>query len=354
LLFLSVMKLTVEQLAQRIDAKLTGKGSAFITGVGPIEAAGEDEVTFITSDKHKAALAKSRAAAVIVAESMDTQAYSMPQLIAKDANAALIEALKLFAPKLKATSKGISSTAVVAKTAKIAKSVSIGENVVIEDGVEISQNSVISAGCKIGQNSKIGNNTKLGCNVVVYHNCLIGKNVIIQANSTIGSVGFGYSLIEGSHRLIPHIGGVIIEDCVEIGANCCVDRAKFGNTVIGAGTKVDNLVQIAHNVVIGKCCLIVSQVGIAGSCKIGDDVVLAGQVGLADNVEIGDGVIIAAQSGLSHNVEAGKTVFGSPAIDIVEAIKVITLTRRLPKMVKQLKQLSKRLEKLEAAKNDKK
>ena len=348
------MKLTVEQLARQIDAKLIGKGSAVITGVGPIEAAREDEVTFITSDKYKSALAKSRAAAVIVAEPMDTKTASMPQLVTKNVNSALIEVLKLFAPKLKPPSEGISSTAVVAKTAKIAKSVSIGENVVIEDGVEISQNSVISAGCKIGQNCKIGSNTQLDCNVVVYRNCLIGNNVIIQANSTIGSVGFGYCLIEGSHKLIPHIGGVIIEDFVEIGANCCIDRAKFGNTIIGTGTKVDNLVQIAHNVVIGKCCLIVSQVGIAGSCKIGDNVVLAGQAGLGDNVQIGDGVMIAGQAGVTNNVESGKTLFGSPAVNIVEALKVIALTKRLPKMVKQLKQLSERLEKLEAAKDDKK
>jgi UDP-3-O-[3-hydroxymyristoyl] glucosamine N-acyltransferase len=184
--------------------------------------------------------------------------------------------------------------------------------------------------------------------------CRLGNNVVIQANSTIGSTGFGYSFIGGAHRLIPHNGGVVIEDFVEIGANCCVDRAKFGNTIIGAGTKIDNLVQIAHNVVIGKCCLIAGQVGISGSCKIGDGVVLAGQVGLVDNIEIGDGVMVGARSAIINNVAAGKKMFGYPATEKTEALRVVGLTRHLPKMAELLKQLRKRIERLEAAKDDKK
>jgi UDP-3-O-[3-hydroxymyristoyl] glucosamine N-acyltransferase len=226
--------------------------------------------------------------------------------------------------------------------------------VVISDGAEVGENSIIAAGCKIGENSKIGKNCRFDGNVVVYHNCTIGNNVIIQANSTIGSTGFGYSFIDGSHRLIPHNGGVVIEDFVEIGANCCVDRAKFGNTVIGAGTKIDNLVQIAHNVTIGKCCLIAAQVGISGSCKIGDGVVLAGQVGLVDNIEIGDGTMIGAQAGVMSGTAAGARIVGSPAMDIRAAMKVFGLMKRLPEMAESLKQLHKRIEGLEAAKDDKK
>ncbi len=177
--------------------------------------------------------------------------------------------------------------------------------------------------------------------------------MVIQANSTIGSTGFGYSFIGGSHKLIPHNGGVAIEDFVEIGANCCIDRAKFGNTIIGAGTKIDNLVQIAHNVVIGKCCLIAAQAGISGSCKLGDGVVLGGQVGLADNIEIGDGTMIGAQSGVHDSIAAGQQFAGSPAIERREAFRILCLTRRLPKMAEQLKQLSKRMERLEAAEDDK-
>jgi len=380
------MRLTVAQLAERIGAELVGDPAECrrqISAVGTVESAGKNEVTFVTDPKrnyvrlepgslseqtdgpsskesengartltdarHIAGLEQSRAGAVIVARRIE--GLAKPQLIVKDVNAALIEALNVFRPELKASPEGIDPTAKVAANAKIAKGVAVGAGVVIDDRVEIGENSIIGSGCKIGENSKVGRNCRLDSNVVVYHNCTIGNNVVVQANSTIGSTGFGYSFINGAHRLIPHNGGVSIEDFVEIGANCCIDRAKFGNTIIGAGTKIDNLVQIAHNVVIGKGCLIVSLVGISGSCKLGDGVVLAGQVGLTDNIEIGDGVIVGAQSGVSHSIAAGQRVFGSPALDRKEAFQIIGLTRRLPKLVKQLKQLSKRIERLEKAKD---
>jgi len=349
------MELTVEQLANRLGAELTGNANDIgrrITAVSAVEAAGKSEVTFITNDKHKASLGQSNAGAVIV--SAHIEGLDKPQLIVRNVEAALIEALRIFAPDLKAAAEGIDPTAKVADSAKIAKDASVGANVVIEDGVEIGQNSIIGSGCFIGENSKLGEHSRLDSNVVIYHNCSIGNNVIVQANSTIGSTGFGYSFIDGAHRLIPHNGGVIIEDYVEIGANCCVDRAKFGNTVIGAGTKIDNLVQVAHNVVIGKCCLIVGQAGIAGSCKLGDGVVLGGQVGLADNIEIGDGTMVAAQAGVMNNVPAGQKLAWSPAIKRDDALRTIGLVLRLPKMAQQLKQLSKRIEKLEAAEDDKK
>ena len=345
------MRLTVAQLAERIGAELVGDGSRQVGAVGPVEGAGETDVTFIADDKYIPKLGKSRAGAVIVAKRIEGLAKS--QLVAKNVNAALIEALKVFAPKLKAAAEGIDPTAKVGQGVKIAKGVAVGPGAVIDDGVEIGPNSVIGSGCKIGENSKLGKNCRLDSNVVIYHNCRIGNNVVIQANSTIGSTGFGYTFIDGGHRLIPHNGGVVIEDFVEIGANCCVDRAKFGNTIIGAGTKIDNLVQVAHNVVIGKCCLIVGQVGIAGNCKLGDGVVLAGQVGVSDNIEIGDGTMVGAQSGVVQPIAAGQQVFGTPAIDRREALRVIGITKRLPKLAEQLRQLSKRIEKLEAAKDDK-
>ncbi|OHB58451.1 MAG: hypothetical protein A2173_08970, partial [Planctomycetes bacterium RBG_13_44_8b] len=304
------MNLTVEQLAEHLNARLIGppgvsdRPDKQINSVAAVEAACESNVTFITNAKHIASLKKSAAAAVIVDKHLEGMA--IPQLLVKNVGAALITALNIFASKLKPVAQGIDPTAKIGQNVRIADGVAVGASVVIDDGVEIGQNSVISSGCKIGENSKIGQNCRLDSNVVVYHNCRLGNNVIIQANSTIGSVGFGYLFIDGAHRLIPHNGGVVIEDFVEIGANCCVDRAKFGNTVIGAGTKIDNLVQIAHNVVIGKCCLIVAQVGISGSCKLGDGVVLGGQAGLVDNIEIGNGSMIAAQSGVINNVEAGQ------------------------------------------------
>ncbi|MGA1979964.1 MAG: UDP-3-O-(3-hydroxymyristoyl)glucosamine N-acyltransferase [Sedimentisphaerales bacterium] len=346
------MKMTVAQLAERIGAELVGNGCGQISAVGAVETADENDVTFITNNRHIPRLKKSRMGAVIVGRRIE--GLAKPQLIVKNVDAALIEMLNVFAPKLKAAAEGIDPTVKVGQNVKIAKGVSVGAGVVIDDGAAIGENSVIASGCKIGENSKLGKNCRLDSNVVVYHNCVIGNNVIIQANSTIGSTGFGYSFIDGSHKLIPHNGGVVIEDFVEIGANCCVDRAKFGNTVIGAGTKIDNLVQIAHNVVIGKCCLIAGQVGISGSCKIGDGVVLAGQVGLVDNIEIGEGTMIGAQAGVMSGTAAGARLLGSPAIDIRDAMKVFGLMKRLPELAESLKQLRKRIEKLEAAKDDKK
>lgn len=345
------MELTVGQLAQQIGAELVGDGSGRISAVGAVGSAGENTITFVKDGRHVAGLEKSRAGAVIVGKCIEK--LSKPQLIVENVEAALIEALTIFAPRLKPVTEGVDPTAKVANSAMIAQGVAIGPGVVIDDMVEIGENSVISSGSKIGENSKLGRECRLDSNVVVYHNCKIGDNVVIQANTTIGSVGFGYSFIDGAHRLIPHNGGVVIEDFVEIGANCCVDRAKFGNTVIGAGTKVDNLVQIAHNVVIGKCCLIAGQVGIAGSCKLGDGVVLGGQVGITDNVEIGDGAMVAAQSGVTHSVTAGEQLFGSPATTKRDALKTVTLMRRLPKMAERLQGLCERIERLEAAKDDK-
>ena len=348
------MDLTVTQLAKRLGAELVSGPDGIdrrISAVGAVEAACESEVTFIIDDRHLAELKNSRAGAVIVGKRLKD--LSKPQLIVKNVDAALIEALKVFAPKLKAPQEGIDPTAKIGQRVKIAKGVAISAGVVIDEGVQIGLNSVIGSGCKIGQDSKIGKNCRLDSNVVVYHNCCLGNNVIIQANSTVGSIGFGYSLIDGAHKLIPHNGGVVIEDFVEIGANCCIDRAKFGNTIIGAGTKIDNLVQIAHNVVVGKCCLIAGQVGISGSCKLGNGVVLGGQAGLADNIEIGDGAMIGARSAVLNNVPAGQKVVGAPAVERREALRIVGLTMRLPKLAEQLKELTERIEKLEAAENHK-
>lgn len=344
------MQLSVSQIAERIGAKLLGDGAGGIDAVSTAEAAGGSNITFAKDGKHAKSAADSDAGAVIVSKPI--AGLDKPQLVVKNVDVALIEALKIFAPKLRAAKPGIDPSAIVADSAGIGKGVSIGPYVVVESGARIGGGSIISSGCKIGQNTKIGDNCRLDSNVVVEHNCVIGSGVIIQANSVIGSTGFGYSYIDGAHRLIPHNGGVVIEDFVEIGACCCIDRAKFGNTVIGAGTKMDNLIQIGHNVVIGKCCVIVAQVAMGGSSEIGDGVVLAGHVGVSENIKVGAGAIVAAKSGVTSNIKAGRKVFGMPARDHIEALRVLGLTRRLPEMVKKLKQLSSKVEKLEAAKNN--
>jgi len=348
------MKLTIGQLAERLGAELVGRPEEIrrrISAVGAVGTAGESDVTFIRDDKYATGLKNSRAGAVIVGRRLE--ALAKPQLVVKNIDAALIEALSFFAPELKGPVEGIDPTAKIGQDVKVAEGVAIGACVVVDDGAEIGQNTVIGSGCKIGENSRVGKNCRLDSNVVVYHNCYIGDNVIIQANSTIGSIGFGYAFIDGAHKLIPHNGRVVIEDFVEIGANCCIDRAKFGDTVVGAGTKIDNLVQIAHNVVIGKCCLIAGLVGIAGSCKLGDGVVLGGQVGLKDNVEVGDGTMVGGQSAVTRSIPAGRQVAGRPAVDVREALRISSLTMRLPKLAAHLKELTKRVERLEAAKDDK-
>jgi UDP-3-O-[3-hydroxymyristoyl] glucosamine N-acyltransferase len=342
--------LTVAEVAEHIGARLVGSGSATVSGVNSIEQAGPREVSFVTSDKHAGKIAESNTAAVIVTKEIAGTGFA--QLVADNIEAALIAALNLFAPKLTPTG-GVHSTAVVEKSATIADNVAVGPAAYISYGAEIGAGSIIGAGCVIGENSTIGTNCRLDDNVVVYHNCKIGNNCIIQANTTIGSVGFGYYLIDGQPQLIPHNGGVVIEDCVEIGANVCIDRAKFGNTVIGAGTKTDNLVHIAHNVVIGKCCLIAGQVGISGSCRLGDGVVLAGQVGIVDHIEIGSGAVIGAGSGVMNNIAAGQQMLGAPAIEARKELQIWALRKRLPDMAQQLKDVIRRVNKLEASEDNK-
>jgi len=349
------MSLTVAELAERLGAELAGnveQAGRQVVGVAAVEAARDDQISFAKDAKHRKALADCSAAAVIVSERCEE--FPGPQLVVENVDAALIEALRLFAPKLRGPKPGIDPTAKVSPDAKIESDVSIGAFVEIAEGVQIGKGTVIGSGCKIGENTKIGQYCRLDSNVVVYHNCRLGDYVVVQANTTIGSTGFGYSFVDGAHRLIPHNGGVVIEDYVEIGANCCVDRAKFGDTIIGAGTKIDNLVQVAHNVVIGKCCLIAALVGISGSCKLGDGVVLGGQVGLADNIEVGAGTMVGAQAGVMADVPAGSRLAWTPALDRREVLRVVSLIRRLPRFAEQIKQLSKRVDGLEASKDHKK
>ncbi len=347
------MNVTLEELAQQLGAEMLGTDSALqqrITGIGPVEMAGPTDVTFVTDTRYAAGAAKSAAAAVIVAKPIE--GLPKPQLVVKDVNAALIATLTLFAPAPRPVTAGVDPWARVGTNVRLAEGVSVGPHAVIENNVEVGARTVIGSGCKIGEDTKIGADCRLDAHVVIYHGCTLGHHVVIQANSTIGSVGFGYAFIDGAHRLIPHNGGVLVEDFVEIGANTCVDRAKFGNTIIGAGTKIDNLVQIAHNVVIGKCCLIAAQVGVAGSCRLGDGVVLAGQVGLADNIEIGAGTMVGAQAGVMSSVPPGEKLAWAPALNVKEAARVVAHVLRLPKLAQDLKRLTAKVDRLEAAKND--
>ena len=323
---------TLGQIAELIGAELVGDGSIQVNGINGLAGANVSEITFISDEKYLGKIKESSAAAIITNKKPD--GITIPLLLVKNVDAAVIDVLKIF-DNTPLPPPGVHPSAV------------------IEADVEIGEGTYIGPGCYIGWNSKIGSNSRLDANVVVYHGCSIGNNCIIQANSTIGAVGFGYSFIDGQHRLIPHIGGVIIEDFVEIGANSCVDRAKFGNTIVGAGTKIDNLVQIGHNVVIGKCCLFASHVAIAGSCEIGNGVVMAGQAGIKDHIKIGDGVVVGAKAGVITDIAPGRHVLGIPAMDDKETKRIVLVTMKLPQMAKQLKELVRKVERLEAAENNK-
>ncbi|MFA5291504.1 MAG: UDP-3-O-(3-hydroxymyristoyl)glucosamine N-acyltransferase [Phycisphaerae bacterium] len=342
-------KITVSEIAAVIGAELIGSGQANVVGVLPFDAAGPDSITFAADEKLLETISLCKAAAVIVNKKTDSP---IPLLVVDNVERALIEALEQFMPTLTKPAAGIHKTAVVEAGAIVDATASIGALAYIRTGAKIGERTVIGAGCKIGEGSVIGKDCRLEDNVVVYYKCVIGNNCIIGANAAIGATGFGYYFIDGQHRLIPHTGSVLIEDCVEIGANGCIDRAKFGNTIIGAGTKIDNLVQIAHNVIIGKCCLIVSQAGISGSTKLGNGVVVAGQAGIRDHMTIGDRAQIGAQAGVMTNIGSNEKVVGSPAIDVKDFFRQVLLKHKLPEMSKQLKQLIKKVEELEAAKNN--
>ena len=337
-------------IATKLQANLIGDGQKDITGVNTIQDASPSEVCFLASEKHAKKMLESSAAAVLTDKPITDCAAA--QVVVANVNASLIVLLKLFAPSLTPL-QGIHPTAVIEPTAKLSTAVTVGPGAYISHGVTIGENTFIGPHCSIGENTHIGVGCRLDSNVVVYHNCRIGNKCIIQANATIGATGFGYSYIDGQHQLVPHNGGVILEDGVEIGANTCVDRAKFGNTIVGAGTKIDNLVQIAHNVKMGRLCLLAGQVGIAGSTEIGDGVMFAGHSGAADNIKIGDRSIIATKSAATRDVPAGQTVLGMPPQNLRRELKCISVYQRLPELAKEIKQIEKKIEKLEAAKDNK-
>ena len=240
---------------------------------------------------------------------------------------------------------GIHPTAVISPSAKLGANVSVGAYSVIEDDVIIGDNTVIFPQVYIGKRTQIGADCILYPQVVVREDCVLKNRIILQPGAKIGNDGFGFIFHEGRHQKIPQIGNVIIEDDVEIQANSCVDRAKLSHTVIGANTKVDNLVQIAHNVKVGQSCIMCSQVGVAGTTTIGNGVIAAGQVGIVGHLHIGDKVIIGAQSGVMNDIPAGESFFGSPARPMKETMRIMAVESKLPELYKELRVIKKAVEK---------
>jgi UDP-3-O-[3-hydroxymyristoyl] glucosamine N-acyltransferase len=331
------MEFTIEELAAIVGGKVRGDGQGRrITGAGSVTDAGETEITFFGNPRYLLALKTSRAGAALVPTGFDERIAPVP-IEVENPSLAFAQVLERFQPPPQQWEPGIHPTAVVAQDARVSPEASVQPHAVIESGAEIGAGAVIGAFCYVGPDVKVGEKTLLHPNVTLARGTVLGRRVTIHSGTVLGSDGFGYEMVNGRHVKIPQTGIVQVDDDVEIGANVTVDRARFGRTWIQEGTKIDNLVQIAHNVVIGRHSIIVSQTGISGSSKLGNYVTLAGQVGIVGHVEVGDQAIVGAQSGVSKSVPKGEIWLGSPACPMTEQKERIAMINRLPKLWARLR-----------------
>lgn len=340
---------TLAEIAKWVGGAVRGDASVRVSGVAGVEEATASDVTWVSHERFTPKLATSKAGAALVPEGFG--ATTMPAVLVPDVSKAIITVLERFAPPVPRPAVGVHPSAIVSPLAKTGRDIAIGANVTISDGATIGERCVIHPNVFIGADVTLGADCEIWPGVVIRERCTLGARVIIHPNTTIGADGFGYQFFGGRHNKIPQIGTVVIEDDVEIGANSTIDRAKFGATRIGRGTKIDNLVQVAHNVQIGPLCMIVAQCGIAGSARLGTGVVLGGQVGVKDHVVLHDGAQSAACASISKDIPAGVTVIGSPAIEHEQWVRERGKLRRLARVADQLQGLIERVERLEAAAN---
>jgi len=343
---LSATPISAADIAQLVKGELIGEGGILVSGFSGIKEAKKNELTFLSNPKYEPLLALTQAGVILVPRQIACPGKTLirvdnPSLSFTQAINHLLKDAPDYKPR------GIHPTAVIAPGAKLARDVAVGAHTIIEDGAVIAQGVVLYANCYVGHETCLGKNCLIYPQVVLREKVSVGNRVIIHSGTVIGSDGYGYVTVDGKHMKIPQVGTVLIEDDVEIGANVTIDRARFDKTIIGEGTKIDNLVHIAHNVTIGKHCLIVAQVGISGSTRIGNNVILAGQVGIVGHLEIGDGAVVAAQSGVNRSVKAGEQVFGYPAHPMKDALRNNAHVQRLDKYVEMIKDLKKRVEELE-------
>ena len=345
------MNLSARELAARLSLALEGDGDAVLTGVADLESAAAGELTFATDAKYAPVLAASKASAAIVPAAFDLpESHPAAILRADNPNAAFTAACILFAPPAVEDPKGIHPLACVSPDATGSPDASVGPFAVVEAGAVVGEGTVLRAQSYVGHGAKIGRNCLLYPASVVREHCVLGDRVILQPGAIVGADGFGYVPdANGVRTKIPQTGIVVLEDDVELGAGACVDRARFGKTVVGHGTKIDNLVQIAHNCRIGHDSVLCAQVGLAGTTTLGHHVICAGQVGVAGHLSIGDGVIVGAQSGVAKSLPAGQMYLGSPAVPRLEFGRSLAHTASIPKLKEQLKALATRLSALESA-----
>ncbi|MBL7220990.1 MAG: UDP-3-O-(3-hydroxymyristoyl)glucosamine N-acyltransferase [Phycisphaerae bacterium] len=340
---MSEKTLTVRDIAELLGVEVHGPGEGRITSVAALDQAGPADLTFAVDARYASGLVTSHAGAAIVSELVsDTP---MPLLVVDHVERAVAMVLGAMAMDYSGPA-GIDASARVSPQAELADDVGVGPCATIGPGSKIASGVVIGANVCIAGGVTIGSGSTLQQGAVVLDRCVIGSRVIIGPNTVIGADGFGYYTDRGVHHKIPHIGNVIIEDDVEIGACSCVDRAKFGSTIIGAGTKIDNLVQVAHNVQVGKGCFLCAQVGIAGSAKLGDYVAAGGHAGVRDNVTVGSQVQCAAFAAVASDVPDGAVIAGIPAHDAKRTFRELRALERLPELSKKVRAIETRLESL--------
>ena len=339
------MHKTLREIATLIAGEVIGDDQVVITGFCGIKEAQEGDIVFLANPKYFPLAEKTKASAIIVPRHITVPGKNIIQT--DNPSLAFTKIVSLSVGPGIEPIQGIHKTAVVASSVKMGRDVGVGACVVIEGHVTIGDGTTIHAGSYVGHHTVIGNGCLVYPNVTIREKITIGHRVTVHSGTVIGSDGFGYIDVQGTHVKIPQVGTVVVEDDVEIGANVTIDRARFDKTFIGRGTKIDNLVQIAHNVIIAENCIIVSQVGISGSTTIGKGAILAGQAGIVGHLTIGEGAIIAAQSGVSKSVPPHTQVWGFPARQHDKALEINAYTQRLPVYVKTIQELKKRVEALE-------
>jgi UDP-3-O-[3-hydroxymyristoyl] glucosamine N-acyltransferase len=339
------MSYTVAQVAEKLHGQVIGDGSIPLTGLAPADRARAGELTFAENAAYFAAAEQSKAAAILVAEPF----VSASKVLIRVANArvALARVLPLFFPPEKHP-RGIHPSAVIADSAQIDPTAHIGPHCAVGPRVKLGARSVLMGGNDLRADCQLGEDVCLFPNVVLYRDTQLGHRVTIHAGTVIGSDGFGYVLDEGRHRKVLQLGNVIIHDDVEIGANTAIDRGTLGPTIIGEGTKIDNLVHIAHNVVIGRHCLVMGQVGFAGSTRLGDYVVIASQSGIADHLKLGNQSVVGAKSGVMRDVPDGGRVLGIPAAPDKQAKRQMIAMQHLPELLRRLRDMEKKVQELTA------
>jgi UDP-3-O-[3-hydroxymyristoyl] glucosamine N-acyltransferase len=338
-------------IALLINAELIGDKNSLITNIAKIEEAKSGDLSFIANPKYLKFGKTTKATALIVSKTYTTNRNDIALLKVDDPYFAFLKIMEsVLAPKSKNHLSGIHPSAIINDNVKIGKNVYIGPNTVIYGNCTIGDNVIIHALVYIGEDTIINDNSLIYPNVVIRNKITIGKNVIIHPGAIIGSDGFGFvpNKSTGKYDKLPQLGGVIIEDNVEIGANTTIDRATIGNTIIHSGTKLDNLIQIAHNVVIGENSAMAAQSGISGSTKLGKNCIVAGQVGLVGHIEVADKIAIGAQSGVSKSLKKeGATYFGTPAKELRETLKIEAIIRQLPELLLEIKELKQKIQDLE-------